>query len=50
MKARRGPPACRAWSVAGEATTKAKRKAVLSQWMAAEEVEKNVAAVLATGA
>lgn len=49
MRARRGPPRWRARIVGGEATTKAKRKEVLSQFMVVTVVEKWVAAVLATG-
>jgi len=48
MIARRGPPVWRVQMVAGAATTKAKRKAVLSQLMMLGFVEKKSAAVFAT--
>lgn len=48
MIARRGPPLWSVQIVAGEATTKAKRKPVLSQFIMLGFVEKNWAAVLAT--
>lgn len=49
MKARRGPFNRKAYRVAGEATTKAKRKAALSQFTVLDEVEKKVAVVFAAG-
>ena len=48
MKAKRGPPNRMAYRVAGAATTKANRKAVLNQFMVLEVVEKKVAVVFAT--
>lgn len=49
MIASRGPPVRSVYRVSGDATTNAKRKAVLSQLTVLVEVEKNAAAVFATG-
>lgn len=48
MIASRGPPVWRVYKVRGAATMKAKRKAVLNQFMVLAVVEKWVAAVSAT--
>lgn len=50
MMAGLGPPLCRMYMVKGVATQKAKRKPVLSQFIAVIDVSKYSDAVLETGA
>ena len=50
MMARWGPALCSRWKVKGDPTTKAKRNAVLSQFITLDVVEKKVAVVFARAA